>query len=182
MDEKQWVEVYKATWEYVRHNELLRFRFGQWYVAIVGGLLAIKVGVSGGSLPVELEWVVFPFLVLYSVLGGIYLISQRQGYLWYVNRIERMEELLPRNFQIDYPRGPDPFRLFFTVMTIVGAGISAYFVYLMVIGGITLALDRNTLALVLSAIAFSVYLIGFQWHYPRASRRGQILPGNKLKK
>ena len=64
------IEEYKAKWEYVRHTETLRARELQWYLGIVGGVLAFTFAGDESDFAISSDerWIPLAFLAVYSAL------------------------------------------------------------------------------------------------------------------
>lgn len=135
-----------------------RHKFVQWYVLIVGGLLAFlfrDVDSLPTSLQNEAHYIILCFLLLYSIFADLYLLVQKRNYKAYNDRILQIEKDFC-NFELD--RSPTRVvtasRIYYTMVTLIGAGITfllSYAIYNSILWG---GLTATVYMILLIAISF----------------------------
>ncbi|MFH1231743.1 MAG: ion channel [Planctomycetota bacterium] len=127
MDKDFLKEEYKQKWEYIRHTEEQRHKFIQWYILIVGGLIAFLFK-GGPTLTlfnnIDLPHTILIFLLLYSIFANLYLLVQKRNYNIYITRIAQIEKdfcdfTLSKTATI-----LKSFGMFYLMITFIGMGIA----------------------------------------------------------
>jgi hypothetical protein len=154
MENKEFLlEEYKNKWAYVRHTEEVQNKAIQWFILIVGAILAFLFkDINGLSNAVGNKLYIIPllFLVLYSASLNLLLLLQKKNYNRYTDRILELEKKFCE-FELELPKSRTltVFRLRYTLVTLVGAGcvfLSTYFA-----GG----------GILISTVTMVVYLVLF---------------------
>lgn len=148
-------EEYKEKWMYVRHTEDIRYKMFNIYIILVGGVLSffVKDVVSLEQL-FENKILFIPLfvLILYSIFMNLLLLLQKRNYKIYTDRLQDIERHYC-NFVIE--RGATRiitvFRLYYSLLLIIGSGLSLLFVYVMS--------EHLVLALICAGGYFSVFML-----------------------
>jgi len=141
-------EEYKSKWEYIRHTEKMRETSVQWYVMIIGFLVAISMGLapyqaysSGSRVMSAAESIQLQILllaVLYSIAVCFHVIAQKRNYENYYDCIQKIEKFKHKDEYFEEPPSEKPrfFRntriVFFSILffpTLIGASLTGLFFY-----------------------------------------------------
>jgi hypothetical protein len=118
---------YAEKWAYLRHIEALRLSFAQWFVLIVGGLLAFTLSGTDSLANQTRRFErtsILGFLVIYSLLLQLFMWAQKNYYNQYVEHVRGIENALGDSVRGIKELRLEPFRIFQVLIAIIGAGIS----------------------------------------------------------
>lgn len=118
---------YSEKWAYLRHIETLRVTLSQWFVVVVGGLLAFTlredVPLDDPGRRVD-RLIILLFLIVYTLGLTLLVRAQKHYHNEYRKHILAIErDHLGTNRPIHYIK-ISPFRIFEFLITLIGAGIS----------------------------------------------------------